>query len=89
MLKAIFSYLITQLPDNVKLVIASCIIAGACLLVNQAMTIDVVKSYVDPIQSANEVKFTTILKHNDLQFQLLRDDIKAVREQNSKILEKL
>lgn len=89
MLKTIISYLITQLPDTVKIVLATLVIAVLAVSYMKLFQISEIKAYVDPIQSVNNSRFESMVKHSDYQFQLLRDDINSLRQQNTVIIDKL
>lgn len=89
MLKTIITYLITQLPDTVKIVLATLVIAVLAVSYMKLFQISEIKAYVDPIQSVNNSRFESMVKHSDHQFQLLRDDINSLRQQNTVIIDKL
>lgn len=89
MIKTIVTVVTSSIPDTVKITIASVVIAVLGTMYVKAFMIDEIKAHVNPIQSHNEYRFETLLRHNDNQFNLLRDDIRAVREQNQAILNKL
>lgn len=88
MLKTVVSYLLTQLPDTVKIVIATLIIALLAVIYTRAFQIHEIRAYVDPIQSANDLKFQAILLHSENSFRLLSDDLKTVKEQNTRLIER-
>lgn len=78
--------LASLLPDTVKITFASLVIAAISLGYVRVFMIEEIKAYSDPIQKVNEVRFSTILKHSDDQFQLMRDDLLVVKQQNSEII---
>lgn len=78
--------LTSLLPDTVKITFASLVIAAISIGYVRVFMIEEIKAYSDPIQKVNEVRFSTILKHSDDQFQLMRDDLLVVKQQNSEIL---
>lgn len=87
--KTVLTALINAVPDTVKITIASLVIAGLGIVYIKTFMIEEIKAHSDPIQQGNEIRFQTLIKHSDNQFNLLRDDIKEVKQQNNKILEKL
>lgn len=89
MLKTIITYLITQLPDTVKIVLATLVIAVLAVSYMKLFQISEIKAYVDPIISVNNSRLESMVKHSDHQFQLLRDDINSLRQQNTVIIDKL
>lgn len=87
MLKTVITYLLSQMPDTIKVVIATAVIAIGAVIYSKTFMIEEIKAHVNPIQSYNEQRFITILQHSDRSFKLLRDDIKEVRRQNSILIE--
>lgn len=87
MLKTVVTYLLSQMPDTVKIVIATAFIAIGAIIYSRIFTIEEISAYVNPIQKYNEQRFQTLLQHNDRSFNLLRDDILEVKRQNNKIIQ--
>lgn len=89
MIKSIITYLVTQLPDTVKIVLATLVIAVLCIVYVRTFQIAEISAYVDPIQASNNDRFELMIKHSDKQFQLLHNDIQEIKRQNSEVIKLL
>lgn len=77
------------LPDTVKIVIATLIIAIVSIGYIRAFQVEEISAFITPIQETNNARFEMIQKNNDYQFKLLRDDLREVKKQNREVIELL
>lgn len=83
MLKTIISFLWNHCPLWLKLSLAICALPALGLIYYQAWHIGSIKSYVDPIQARNEERFIELSQKIENHYQVIRDDSKELKQQNS------
>lgn len=85
----ITDFLINRLPDTWKIIIGVFILMCMAVTVLRGIGIDESKAYSNTLQEVNTAKFESMVKYNDAQFHLLRDDIKEIKKQNTEVIKLL
>ena len=83
---SLLQFLVTKLPDTWKIIIGVFILMCIGLFTLRNLSIQESRAYSNSLQDTNTAKFESMVKYNDAQFQLLRDDINSIRNQNNEII---
>ena len=85
----VVQFLVTKLPDTWKIIIGVFILMCFGLFTIKNIGIDESKAYSNSLQEINNAKFESMVRYNDAQFNLLRDDIHEIKRQNTEVIKLL
>lgn len=80
---------VNKTPDTWKIIIGVFILMCMSTVVLRNLGIQESRAYSNSLQDTNNAKFESIVKYNDAQFHLLRDDIKEIKKQNTEVIKLL